>query len=144
MKTPWHVWVLGLIFLIWFGLGAFDYAMSHLRPQAYLAMMPADLRADMTTYLDGYPVWATSAWAIGVWFAVLGAVLLLARSRFCVPAFMLSTAGFAANCAYTYLIGPQIPALTGSGSMMLSGAIFLSLILAIVYTRRLNFVGVFG
>ena len=90
MKTPWHVWVIGVLMLVWFGLGALDYTMSHLRSAAYIAMIPEAVRADMLAYLDGYPIWATSAWATGVWFAVLGALLLLARSRFAVPALMLS------------------------------------------------------
>ena len=142
MKTPWHVWVVGVAMLAWFGMGALDYTMSHLRPAAYVAMIPEAVRADMLAYLDNYPIWATSAWAIGVWFAVIGAVLLLARRRIAVPALMLSMAGFLANCAYTFVLGPKLASLTGSSALLFTAAIFVSLLAALLYTRRQNSNGV--
>ena len=142
MKTPWHVWVIGVLMLVWFGMGALDYTMSHLRSAAYIAMIPEAVRADMLAYLDGYPIWATSAWATGVWFAVLGALLLLARSRFAVPALILSMIGFLANCTYTFVIGPQLASLTGTGSKLFTLAIFVSLLAAIFYVRRQDSNGV--
>lgn len=142
MKTPWHLWVLGVVMLVCFALGDFDYTMSHLRSPWYLAMIPEPMRSDMLAYLDIYPAWATAAWAVGVWFAVLGAVLLLARSRLCVPALMLALLGFIANSTYTYLIAPKTPALTGTRSMLFSAVILVSLLLCIAYVRRLNFKGI--
>ena len=142
MKTPWHVWVIGVLMLVWFGMGALDYTMSHLRSAAYIAMIPEAVRADMLAYLDGYPIWATSAWATGVWFAVLGALLLLARSRFAVPALILSMIGFLANCTYTFVLGPQLASLTGIGSKLFTLAIFVSLLAAIFYVRRQDSNGV--
>ena len=47
MKTPWHIWVVGLVSLIWHAGGAFDYVMSHLRPQFYIDMIPEDIRPQM-------------------------------------------------------------------------------------------------
>ena len=38
-------------------------------------------------------VWFDADWAIGVWFAVAGSVLILLRSRFAAPAFLISLAG---------------------------------------------------
>lgn len=40
-------------------------------------------------------MWMETAWAIGVWGAFLGALLLLARSRHAAAAFALSLLGLA-------------------------------------------------
>ena len=69
MKTPWHIWVVGLITLMWHAFGAYDYTMSELRDAAYLSMMPEDQRAGMLAYLDNMPSWAVATWALADWFS---------------------------------------------------------------------------
>jgi hypothetical protein len=142
MKTPWHIWVVGALSLLWHAGGAFDYLMSQTRNQSYLAMMPDDLRAQMIAYLDAMPVWAGSSWAIGVWGAVLGSALILARSRHAVSALWLSMVGLAATTAYTYLLsGTTIEMLTGGSAKLFSAAIFVVLALVIAYASRQRSLG---
>ena len=133
MRTPWHLWAVGGASLIWHAGGAFDYLMSHLRPAFYMEMMPPG----MVAYLDGYPAWATAAWAVGVWGAVLGSVLILLRSRRAVPVLWLAMAGLVVNTAHTYLIAEgDLEALTGPVARLFTFAIFVILALVLAYAGR--------
>lgn len=138
MRTPWHLWVVGVLSLIWHAGGAFDYLMSHLRPAFYMDMMPPG----MVEYLNGYPVWATAAWAIGVWGAVLGSLLILLRSRLAVPVLWLAMVGLLVNTAHNYLISDtNLEQITGRGAMLFSLAIFVILALVLAYASRQRSLG---
>ena len=56
-------------------------------------------------YIDGMPMYAHVGWGLGVWMALLGAILLLMRSRYAVHAFALSLIGAVVSFAAQYL-GP--------------------------------------
>jgi hypothetical protein len=135
MKTPWHIWVVGLITLMWHAFGAYDYTMSELRDAAYLSMMPEDQRAGMLAYLDAMPSWAVATWALGVWGSVLGSVLILARSRHAVNAFVVSLLGFIGTSLYTYLIAPASIMSQGGLGLVISGAIMVILLGTMLYAR---------
>src|SRR3546814_7159427 len=36
VKTPWHLWVVGVLSLLWNAVGAFDYTMTKLNDADYL------------------------------------------------------------------------------------------------------------
>ena len=96
MKAPWHLWVIGIVTLLWNAGGAYDYLMNQTKNEAYLAMMTPEQIA----YFESYPTWTVAVWAFGVWGAVLGSVLLLLRSRFALWSFVASFAGMVVNMAY--------------------------------------------
>ena len=142
MKTPWHIWVVGLVSLIWHAGGAFDYVMSHLRPQFYIDMIPEDIRPQMLAYLDGYPVWATASWAIGVWAAVLGSLLILLRSRHAVALFWISLAGLIVNSVHNLVISDvNLEQITGTGARLFTLAIVVVLLLVLAYAGRQRALG---
>jgi hypothetical protein len=95
-RTPAHLWVVGILSLLWNCLGCFDYLMSNLKNQAYLSKFSPD----MVTYMNGLPAWTTGMWAIGVWGGLAGAILLLIRSRYAVWAFGLSLIGAVVGLGY--------------------------------------------
>jgi hypothetical protein len=53
------------------------------------------------------PGWVDVAWAVGVWGALLGSMLLLLRRRWAVHAFRLSLLGAAVVTAYQIRVAPQ-------------------------------------
>lgn len=108
-KAPWHLWVVGVIALLFNAIGAFDYTMTMLQGTAYQAA--AGMTPEQIAHYQDMPVWMTSDWAIGVWGAVLGSVLLLLRNTLAVPAFAVSLAAFLISLVYTY-------ALTDGGAVM--------------------------
>lgn len=101
-STPWWHWVVSVLGVLWNAFGAYDYFMSKTQGDAYLR------RAGMTdaqiALVHGYPLWLTADWAIGVWGGLLGAVLLVARTRYALHAFVLSLAAFIMMLVYTYLL----------------------------------------
>lgn len=137
MRTPWHIWVIGLVTLLWHGFGGYDYLMSVTRNASYLEMIPEDQRAGMVAYLDAMPPWATATWALGVWGSVAGSVLILLRSRHAVSAFILALLGLIGTSVYTYGIAPAsaMSSMTTT-SMLITAAIVLVLVFVLLYSRR--------
>lgn len=97
-STPWWFWVVAGIGLLWNGFGGFDYTMSHVQGEAYFRQ--AGMTDAQIAYYNAYPSWMHAVWAIGVWGSVLGAVLLLARSKWAFHAFAVSILGAIGNVAY--------------------------------------------
>jgi hypothetical protein len=112
VATPPHLWIVGIVSLLWNAFGAYDYIMTNTRNAAHLAQFPPE----MMQIIDAFPVWVTAAWACGVWGAVAGSILLLMRSRFAVHAFALSLLGLAVS--QFYQTTADIPAAMKSGAMM--------------------------
>ena len=137
MKTPWHIWVVGLVTLLWHAGGAYDYLMTVTRNAAYLDMIPEEMRAAFMAYIEAMPTWATATWALGVWGAVAGSLLILLRSRHAVTAFLVALFGLAATSVYTYVLAPASPmSQPDTMTLAFSGAIVLILLFALFYSRR--------
>jgi hypothetical protein len=111
-RTPAHLWIVGILSLLWNCFGAYDYTMSHMRNMDYLAKM-GDPNV-MLAYMDSMPMYAKFGWGLGVWAALLGSVLLLMRSRYAVHAFALSIIGMVLSFGGQYL-GPTPPAAMTQG-----------------------------
>lgn len=103
-KTPAHLWVIGLISLLWNAMGAAIYTLTMMRHPA--VMDGAD--PAMVAAIDASPAWANAAWALGVWAALAGSALLLARRRLAVTAFALSLTGLIAVGAYEFASGMPV------------------------------------
>lgn len=102
-QSPWHLWVVGGVSLLWNCFGAMDYTMSQLRNEAYLGTAAESMgvtAAEMIAFIDSFPVWMHAFWALGVWGALAGSVLLLMRSRYAVWAFAVSLIGLAVTQLY--------------------------------------------
>ena len=90
-RTPAHLWIVGGLATLWNAFGAYDYLMTRMRNMDYLnSMMPGGDATEMLSYVESFPLWAQIGWGMGVWFGLLGSLLLLARSRWAVTAFLLS------------------------------------------------------
>ena len=127
----WAFWAVSLASLLWNGFGAFDYSMTMIRDPGYLAQFPPE----MMPVIDAFPVWVIVAWACGVWDALAGSLLLLARSRFGVLAFSLSLAGLAASTGYQQSI--DMPAsLTTPEMRVMTGIIWAGALFFLWYALR--------
>lgn len=99
-RTPWHLWVVGVIAVLWNAYGGYDYTMSMTQGASYMAA--SGMTPDQIAYYDTMPVWMTAVWAIGVWGGVLGSILLLLRNKLAFPVFVVSFAAFLASLLYVY------------------------------------------
>ncbi len=94
--------------LAWNAFGANDYLQTQLGNLAYFESMMDGIEAtpqQALAYFQSYPAWVHGAWAVGVWGAVLGSLLLLLRTRFAVHAFALSLLGLATTTVYQMVVG---------------------------------------
>ena len=150
-KTPWHLWVIGLVSLLWNSGGANDYIQVHLRVESYLAQgaeMMGITAGQVATYYDAFPLWANIAWALGVWGAIAGSLLLLFRSKHAFLGFVISLIGLVLTTIYT--IGTPMPMAADAQTaefartfqMAFSGAIWLATLLLMYYSYRMTKAGV--
>lgn len=99
-KTPWHLWAVGLLSLLWNGFGAYDFIMSLTQGDAYFQQM--GMTAAQMAYINAMPDWTLVPWAMGVWGALAGSVLLLLRMRLALHAFVVSLAGLFGSLVYAF------------------------------------------
>ena len=114
-RAPAHLWIVGILSLLWNCFGGYDYTMSRMRNLDYLASMGGDPNT-MLAYMDSMPIWAAFGWGLGVWAALLGSILLLMRSRYAVHAFIASLVGMALSFGWQYMGPPPPPEMT-AGAM---------------------------
>lgn len=142
--TPWHLWVVGVVSLLWNGFGAYDYIMTQMRDRDYIASMvePVGMQADAAmAYYDAFPLWADFFWALGVWGSVAGSVLLLLRSRYAFHAFAVSLVGLIGGMAYQF--SNPMPGVTDmTVPLVFTAVIFAAIVLLIWYSRAMTARGV--
>lgn len=90
-KAPWHLWLVGVLSLLWNGFGAYDFIMTNTQGEAY--MRASGMTQPMIDYFLAMPNWMYAPWIAGVWGAVAGSVLLLLRMKWAVYAFAISLVG---------------------------------------------------
>lgn len=135
MRSNWHIRVVGLVSLLWNAGGAYDYLMMKTANAAYLAQFTAAQIA----YYESYPFWVNLAWALGVWGAIAGSLLLLMRSRHAVWAFALSLAGLLANTLWGFVLSETpMSAVMNQGAAMkiFTALIYVVAILLLWYATR--------
>lgn len=139
MRTPWHLWLIGIVSLIWNGGGAYDYLMTQLGIEPYLNM----LNEAQLAFLEAVPAWFDAAWAIGVWGSVLGALLLLSRSRLASVAYGLSALGMVVAFLYSmFIASPSALEVNGPMGLAFSGVVFVLILLQMLYARAMTRRGV--
>jgi hypothetical protein len=128
----------GLLGLIWNSLGGLDFVMTKSRNVQYLSHFTPAERA----WFLGFPLWMNVAWALGVWGAILGSLLLLLRSRWAVHAFAISLAGLVVSTVYQYFIGAMPESLRTSGGMGFTFVLWVVAALLLWYATRQRAAGV--
>ena len=143
-RTPAHLWIVGILSLLWNCFGAYDYVMTRTHNMEYLktAMPGVDPNAALN-WVEGMPMYAQVGWGLGVWLALLGSILLLIRSRWAVWSFGISLVGAILSLGYQMLLAPPIPGATMSPMMKLIPAIVLVIAIALfLYARAMEKRGV--
>ena len=144
VKTPWHLWVVGVLSLAWNAFGANDYLQTQMGNLEYYGSMSETLGVpaeEMLAYFQSYPAWMHGAWALGVWGAVLGSLLLLLRSRFAVHVFALSLLGLAVTTVYQLVQGT--PEWTqGTSTTVISVVIWSIATFLLIYAASMRSKGV--
>ena len=106
-STPWHLWAVGVLSLLWNAFGGYDFIMTTTQGAAY--MRSAGFDQAMIDYFGAMPTWMYVPWTLGVWGAVAGSILLLLRNKLAVWAFALSLIGAVVSLVYGQAINPPPP-----------------------------------
>jgi hypothetical protein len=101
-KTPWHLWLVGVIAVLFNAIGVFDFVMSVTQGAEYQA--GAGMTPDQIAHYQAMPSWMMVVWAVGVFAAFLASILLLLRKKLALPIFVLSLAAFLISLLYTYVL----------------------------------------
>jgi hypothetical protein len=137
VKAPIHLWIIGVVTLLWNLIGAYDYLMTQTRNEAYMANFePAQLE-----YFYSFPVWAEATWAIAVWGALLGSILLLLRKRLAAPVFLVSFVAMVITAVYNYGLSEGME-IQGTGGFIFSVVIFFVALGLWLYARAMSARGV--
>jgi hypothetical protein len=131
-RTPVHLWIIGVLSLLWNLMGAFDYVATHFKIDFYTSQFTPEQLA----YFSGFPAWAVAGWAFGVWGAVAGSIGLLLRRKWSVWAFAVSLAGMLVSSIYTLGLsdGAQM---MGTGGVIFTVIIWAAAIFLLVYSRAM-------
>jgi hypothetical protein len=114
-RTPAHLWIVGILSLLWSCFGAYDYVMTRMHNMDYLkSSMPGVDPQVALDWIDGMPMFAQFGWGLGVWSGLLGSLLLLMRSRFAVWAFAASMLGIVLGIGYQLVAAPPLPGASGT------------------------------
>ncbi len=131
-KVPWHLWAVGVFGLLWNSFGCFDYFMSMTKGAEY--MRSAGMTEAQIAHFGEYPSWMVAVWAVGVWGALLGSLLILIRSKWAVEVFLASLVAFVISLIYAYGVSPM-PG-SGVGMMAMQGVILALCIFFLWYAGR--------
>lgn len=142
-KAPWHLWAVGILALLLNGFACTDYTMTRMHNMEWLAQGGGDPQA-MLDWIEAFPLYAQFFWGLGVWTGLIGAVLLLIRHRWAVPALGLSFLGAVISLGYQTFGAPSAPPPMDdpSGMAMMSAAIIIATGLFYYYAHRQQKAGV--
>ena len=91
-------WIIGVIALLWNGLGVMAYLARAFMTDEMIAALPEEQQKE---FLVNYPAWVTAAFALAVFGGVLGAVYLLLRKKLATTLF--ASSGIAAIAQHIYI-----------------------------------------
>ena len=133
-RAPWHLWLLGIAGIAWYGIAGSDYVLAKLGGAQYLRDF--GLTEPQISYTLGLPAYMTAVWAVGVWGGLLGAVLLLLRNRLAAPVFAVSLIAYLFSLLHLFVLtdggrvmGGMVPA---QWAVLVGGILFAAYSAAMV------------
>ena len=124
-KTPWHLWVVAILTLLWNGSGAYTIMMAQ-------AGTLSDLSADEAAYYVAQPTWFVIATDIALLAPLAAAVALLMRSGTAVWLFALSLAAILVTDVYDLTAGT-------SRALVNQVALVVTVIIAVIAVLQLTY-----
>jgi len=137
-KAPWHIWVVGIIMLLWNSIGCIDFTMTQFNPETWLDKYTQTQRA----YFLSFPIWANIAWACGVWGGFLGALMLLFRSSYALSFYGISLGGLIISNVFHLTSADNLELVGGITGIAFTCFLALIAVLQIWYSRKMIVAGV--
>jgi hypothetical protein len=125
---------MGVVTLLFNSMGIISYTTTKLGMLAEMGLTPSQI-----AFMDSYPAWVSGFWALGVWGAFAGSVLLLLKSRLVVPAMWAALLGLVVTTVYHYML-IEVPA--DMQAPVLDVTIWAVTLFLLFYARRMAQAGV--
>lgn len=126
-KPPIWFWIVCVLFVIWNLFGVSNYLMSVMATPESLTKQ--NYTPEQIEFLLEMPALYASAFALAVWSGLISSILLMFRSRFAVPAYLISVAFVILSFIFDYLGGT----FTVLGSFYLGIMCFVTIMAIIEY-----------
>lgn len=127
-KTPVHLWIIGILSLLWNAMGAFDYTATHMKLESYMSQFSPE----QLEYFYGFPAWAVACWAIAVWGSLLGSLALLMRKAWAAWLFGVAILAMVGTSVYNFVLSDGL-AVMGDGGMAFTAVIWVIALLLYFY-----------
>jgi len=131
-KVPRHLWIVGVLAVLWNAMGAMDYTATQFRVEAYLS----GYTPEQLAYFFGFPAWAVATWAIAVWSSLVASVGLLLRKAWSVWLFGVSIVAMVITGIYNFGLSEGI-ALMGTGAVAFTAVIWIVAFSLFFYARAM-------
>ena len=120
-RTPWHLWVLGVILLLWNGIGVVSFLATQMRFEPILSGYPEDMLA----YYFEAPLWMHIMWGGSIMGGFLSAALLVMRRKLAIHVFVIAWLCSVAVAVYTYFNPPPMGGGIGFHILVLAGTLLV-------------------
>ena len=132
--TPWHLWVVGVVSLLWGAMGAMDYVMTQTRNVDYMS----NFSPEQLEFFYGLPAWTVAAWAIAVWGGVLGSILLLMKRRHAFGVFVASLVAMLITAFQNFVLSNGLEVMGDPFSLAFTALIMLVAVALVIYSRAMH------
>ena len=135
---PWHLWLLGIIGVLWSSIGVISFKLTQMNVEAVMSRFPPQQRE----YFESFPLWAVAFWAIGVFGSLIGCLLLLLKNRLAFHGLLASAIGaVVSNLGGLFLLG-GVEVMRETGGLSFSAVPIIAGALLAWYARAMSKQGV--
>lgn len=136
-RTPVHLWIVGILALLWHLMAVWDYLATQLELESYMSQFSEE----QLEYFYSFPAWVVSCWALAVWGGFLASVGLLLRKRWAVWLFGLSLVCLAITTLHNFVLTDGA-AIMGTVAVIFTVVIWVVTIALLLYSRAMARKGV--
>ncbi len=111
-RPPWHLWLVGILGLLWNSVGAYDYLMVQTESEFYMSQF----NPEQLQLFSEFPTWLVAFWALAVWGGVLGALLVVLRRKLAVPMLLVSLLAMSVTAIHNFVSTSGLYASGGTGA----------------------------
>lgn len=138
IKTPWHLWLVGIVGTLWSAMGALDFVMTQTHNEAYMSAFTQE----QLDFFYGFPLWLIAAWGIAVWGGVIGSILLLLKKRSAVLTFLISLLAMVITTIQNYVLSNGMEIMGDAFSLVFTLVIFLASLGLYLYAKKMQSKGI--
>ena len=131
-KTPVHLWIVGILALLWNAMGAYDFLATQIKLESYMSQFSAE----QLDYFYAFPMWVVIALAIAIWGSLFASLGLLLRKSWAVWLFGAAIAGMLITTIYNFVLTDGLEAMGTEGAIF-SAVIWVISLLLFFYARAM-------